>query len=102
MKNKYTIKFSATCHAYEGGKFIERIKFYNIELEDSTCYEDWVKELKKYLAIFKEEWLNTKDDIKKDMKDYYYVLQATMSTFFLPQQIAWVEEKINDMEGSIE
>lgn len=96
MKNKYTIKLSATCHAYEGGKFIERFKFYNIELEDSTCYEDWVKELKKYLAIFKEEWLNTKDDIKKDFVDYYYVLQATMSTFFLSQQIAWVEEEIRE------
>ena len=102
MRDKYVIRISATCHAYEGGKFVERVKFYNIELEEPNCYDDWVKELKKYLAIFKEEWLPTKDNLKKDLRDYYYVLQATMSTFFLPQQIAWVEEVINDKTGGVE
>lgn len=90
----YEVKVTATCNAYEGGGYIERIKFYHVDFENKPTYEELLEQATKCLEDFKAEWLLTKDNLKRDFRDYYYVLNSTIYTGFGKQDVAWKEEKI--------
>lgn len=91
----YEVKVTATCNAYEGGGYVERIKFYHVNFYDETpTYEELLKQATDCLENFKAEWLLTKDNLKNDFRNYYYVLTSTIYTGFGKQSVAWKEEKI--------
>lgn len=91
----YEVKVTATCNAYEGGSYVERIRFYHVKFYDETpTYEELLKQATKCLEDFKAEWLLTKDNLKNDFRDYFYILTSTIYTGFEKQPVAWKEEKI--------
>ena len=53
-----------------------------------------MKSLLVYLKDYKKDWLLTKDNLKKELRDYYYVLTSEIYTGFRKQTLAWKEEKI--------
>ena len=92
----YEVKVTATCNAYEGGGFVERIGFYHVNFDEKPTYEDLLRQATECLEDFKKEWLLTKDDLESDLRDYFYVLNSTIYTGFAKQSVAWKEEVIND------
>lgn len=90
----YEVKVTATCNAYEGGGYVERIRFYHVNFDKAPTHEELIQQATECLEDFKEEWLATKDNFEKDFKDYYYVLTSTISTGFGHQTVAFKEVKI--------
>lgn len=90
----YEIKVTVTCKAYEGGGYIERVGFYHINFDETPTYEDLLCQATERLKDYKKDWLLTKDNLKKELRDYYYVLTSEIYTGFRKQTLAWEEEKI--------
>lgn len=90
----YEVKVTATCNAYDGGSYVERIRFYHVDFDEKPTHEELSQQATECLEDFKKEWLLTKDNLKKDFRDYYYVLTSIISTGFAKQDVAWKEEKI--------
>lgn len=90
----YEVKVTATCNAYEGGSYVERIRFYHVNFGKTPTHEDLLQQAIECLGDFKEEWLATKDNLEKDFRDYYYVLTSTISAGFGYQTVAFKEVKI--------
>lgn len=90
----YEVKVTVTCNAYEGGSYVERIRFYHVDFDKVPTYEELSQQATECLENFKKEWLATKDNLEKDFKDYYYVLTSTISTGFGHQTVAFKEVKI--------
>lgn len=95
----YEVEVTATCNAYEGGGYVERIRFYHVDFDEKPTYEELLQQATKCLEDFKEEWLTTKNNLEKDFRDYYYVLTSTISTGFGHQTVAFKEVKIYDIEN---
>lgn len=91
----YEVEVTATCKAYEGGGYIERIKFYHVDFENKPTYEELLEQATKCLEDFKAEWLLTKENIKTDLRDYYYVINSQIYTGFGHQTVAFAEEVIS-------
>ena len=90
----YEIKVTVTCKAYEGGGYIERVGFYHINFDETPTYEDLLRQATERLKDYKKDWLLTKDNLKKELRDYYYVITSEIYTGFRKQTLAWEEEKI--------
>ena len=90
----YEVRVTATCNAYEGGSYVERIRFYHVDFDKVPTHEELMQQAIECLGDFKKEWLATKDNLEKDFRDYYYVLTSTIYTGFGKQSLAWKEEKI--------
>ena len=90
----YEVKVTATCNAYEGGGYVERIRFYHVDFDEKPTYEELLEQATECLKDFKAEWLLTKDNLKNDFRDYFYILTSTIYTGFGKQSVAWKDEKI--------
>ena len=90
----YEVKVTAACNAYEGGGYTELIKFYHVDFDEKPTYEELLEQATECLKDYKKDWLLTKDNLKKELRDYYYVLTSEIYTGFRKQTLAWEEEKI--------
>ena len=90
----YEVKVTATCNAYEDGSYVERVRFYHVDFDEKPTYEELLEQATECLEDFKAEWLLTKDNLKNDFRDYFYILTSTIYTGFGKQSVAWKEEKI--------
>lgn len=90
----YEVKVTVTCNAYEGGGYVERIGFYRVDFDEKPTYEELLQQATECLKNFKEEWLTTKENLKTDLKDYYWVINSQIYTGFGHQTLAFAEEVI--------
>lgn len=90
----YEVEVTVTCNAYEGGGYVECIRFYHVDFDEKPTYEELLQQATECLKDFKAEWLLTKDNLKNDFRDYYYILTSTVYTGFGHQPVAFQLEKI--------
>lgn len=90
----YEVKVTATCNAYEGGSYVERIRFYHVDFNEKPTHEELSQQATECLEDFKKEWLATKNNLEKDFRDYFYFLTSTVYTGFGHQPVAFQLEEI--------
>lgn len=70
----YEVKVTATCNAYDGGSYVERIRFYHVDFDEKPTHEELSQQATECLEDFKKEWLATKNNLEKDFRDYFLFL----------------------------